>query len=60
MEYVVRRRLSTGFVPGDVVTEDDFRDGITEILVERKAIEPIEPIEEAEEDSDGTDDWSAT
>ena len=59
MEYLVRMALSTGFVPGDVVTEDDFEDGIVEILVERKALEPIEA-EEMEEEDDGTDDWSVS
>jgi hypothetical protein len=55
MEYQVLRRLSNGYVPGDVVSEDDFRPGVVEILVRKGALAPVE----IEEGNNGTDDGSA-
>ena len=39
--YRVRKRLSTGQQPGDIVHDTDFRDGVALILYERKILSLI-------------------
>lgn len=40
--YMVRKRLSTGQEPGDVVTDGDFRDGVVPALLAVGALKRIE------------------
>ena len=57
MEYKVLRRLSSGHVPGDVVTDEDFEPEVIEVLVERGALR-LAGSGEIEEVQDDADDGS--